>query len=114
MLCAVVLSICTGGAGCEWPIYARMFRMLTPSFAFKNKAPISDLVALATTMRRGVDNVNNAPLCCCSPLFGFEIMNKCPSDLLCASGSFKPTYKCILRIMSLAAYRFLESEWVAH
>jgi hypothetical protein len=59
--------------------------MLTPSFAFKNNAPISASDALATTMRRIVDKVSIDPLCCCSPFLGFELINKFPAALLHAS-----------------------------
>jgi hypothetical protein len=70
--------------------------MVTPSFAFKNNAPIS---ALATTMRRIVDNESSAPLCYCSPSFGFKLMKKGPPALLRVSGSFKyPASEWMLRI----------------
>jgi hypothetical protein len=62
--------------------------MLTPSFAFNYRAPISASAALMATMQRIVDKVSTAPLCCCSPFLGLELMNKCPPDLLLASGSF--------------------------
>jgi hypothetical protein len=52
--------------------------MLTPSFKFKNKAPISASAALATTMRRIVDKVRSSPLCCCSPFFWFRAHAKMP------------------------------------
>jgi hypothetical protein len=62
--------------------------MLTPSFAFKYRAPISASAALATTMRRIVDKVSTAP-CFCSPFIGLELTKEFPPALLFASGSFK-------------------------
>jgi hypothetical protein len=50
--------------------------MLTPPFAFRKKASISDSVALATPLRNTVDKVRIAPLCCCWPSFGTELINK--------------------------------------
>jgi hypothetical protein len=63
--------------------------MLTPSFAFKNNAPISALAALVTTMRKIVDKVSNVPLCCCYPFLGCELMKKYLPALILASNSFK-------------------------
>jgi hypothetical protein len=74
-------SVCSWG----WPNSSRESQTLIPSLQFRKRAASSALVAKATTKRRMVHNVKNAPFNLIgSPSLGDHPMKKWPHAQLCA------------------------------
>ena len=111
----VALSQCTGVRGWGCPNSSRVSQNILPSLQFRNRAPSSALAAKATTNRRMVHNVKNAPFNLIgSPSFGDHPMKKWPHAGLCAFVSKRyDASKWTFKIMSDARNQMVASGCVA-
>ena len=81
---AVELSQCMGVGGCGCPISSRVSQQMVACLQLRNRAPSSDSAAEATTKRKIVHSVKNAPFNLIGFVgSGFHPMKKWPHALLC-------------------------------
>ena len=111
----VALSQCTGVRGWGCPSSLRVSLKMIPSLQFRKRAPSSASAVEATTNRRMVHNVKNAPFNLIgSPSFGDHPMKKRPHARLCAFVSERcDASEWTFKIMSDARNRMVASGCVA-
>ncbi len=98
----VALSQCTVVRGWGWPNSLRVSQKIIPSLHLRNRAPSSASATDATTKRRMVHSVKNAPFNLMgSPSVGAHPIKKWPHARLCAFASERyDASECMFKIMS--------------